>query len=203
MLLKEVSGLYPELKDSPIVQSPIWNKNVSELHPVQLIAIRKKSLNENPSYDIDLDLNFLVKILQLAELDDILTSPLSRYIQPSTSSMTTHEFVQGLRNMAPEYRMAVIFGLEMRLSAIRVSNLTVGQICLLENKTKLAQEVISNILVSNKTMYAFWTVRGDEHDGLDDLGEIVYEAFGCSWMELSARYRNMIADHYNPLIILR
>lgn len=202
MLLKEIPGLLPVLNDSIVTQSKLWNKHVENLHPAQLIAIRTKELQSNPTSNIDQEINFLVKHIQFAELDDLCHSPLSTYYKPNDKKMLTTEFIAGLQKMTQEYRLATIFGLEMKLSAIRTSNLTVQQAYNLENLTELATSVLRSSLNSVKTICMFWRANeANEHIALDDLGEVIYEAYGMTWLELSARYRNMVADHYNPLIM--
>ncbi len=202
MLLKEIPGLLPVLNDSAITKSKLWNKHVENLHPAQLIAIRTKELQNNPASNIDQEINYLVKHIQFAELDDLCKSPLSSYFKPNDKKMLTTEFIAGLKKMPQEYRLATIFGLEMKLSAIRTSNLTVQQAYNLENLTELATSVLRSTLNSIKTISMFWRVTEEnEHVALDDLGEVIYEAYGMTWLDLSARYRNMVADHYNPLIM--
>lgn len=201
MLLKEIPGLLPTLAGSVILQSKLWEKEVSKIHPTQLVAVRTKELIDNPTSNIDQEIAFLVKHIQFAELDDLCTSPLTNYFRPSDDRITTTEFVANLKKLEPAYRMALIFGLEMQLSAIRTGMLTVKQAHNLSNQTELARSVLHSCLLSTKTIHMFWRVTSDsEHVGLDDLNEVIYAAYGCSWMELSSRYKNMVADHYNPLI---
>lgn len=202
MLLKEIPGLLPVLNDSAITKSKLWNQHVENLHPAQLVAIRTKELQNNPTSNIDQEINYLVRYIQFAELDDLCKSPLSYYFKPNDKKMLTTEFIAGLTKMPQEYRLATIFGLEMKLSAIRTSNLTVQQAYNLENLTELATSVLRSTLNSIKTISMFWRVtEANEHVALDDLGEVIYEAYGMTWLDLSARYRNMVADHYNPLIM--
>lgn len=202
MLLKEIPGLLPTLNQSVITQSKLWNKDVTNIHPAQLLSLRTKTLIENPHSNIDQEITFLIKHIQFAELDDLCTSPLTDYYRPSSKAITTTEFVSCLKKLEPPYRLALIFGLEMGLSAIRTSMLTVQQAYNLADQTELAQAVIRSCLLSTKTIYIFWRSTSDNsHIALDDLNEVVYGAFDCSWMELSTRYRKMVADHYNPLIM--
>lgn len=202
MLLKNIPGLLPTLNGSVLVESKLWNKNVEHIHPSQLTALRTKTLINNPHSNIDQEITFLIKHIQFAELDELCTSPLSDYYRPADKTITTTEFVAGLKKMMPEYRLALIFGLEMGLSAIRTSMLTVKQAHNLSNQTELAQAVLRSALLSTKTIYMFWhATESNEHIALDDLNQVIYGAYGCSWMELSTRYKYMVADHYNPLIM--
>lgn len=201
MLLKEIPGLLPTLADSVIVQSKLWNKDVAKIHPVQLVAVRKKTLMNDPNSNIDKEIGFLIQHILYAQLDELCESPLIDYYQESEEKLTTTQFVAGLKLIPPEYRLAFIFGMEMELSAIRTSNLTVKQAHNLSNQTELAQSVIRTCLLSTKTIYMFWRVTDDlEHVPLDDLNEVVYGAYGRLWMNLGTQYKNMIADHYNPII---
>lgn len=201
MLLKDIPGLLPTLNNSAIVHSKLWEKSVEHIHPSQLVAFRKKTLLDNDKSNIDQEITFLIKHIQFAELDNLCFSPLSEYYRLRPTAITTTEFVSGLRKLQPEYRLALIFGLEMKLSVIRTSMLTVQQAHSLSNQTELTMSVLRSSLLSTKTIYMFWhSEESSEHVGLDDLSEVVYGAFGCSWMELSSQYENMIADHYNPLI---
>lgn len=202
LLLKDIPGLLPTLNESAIVQSKLWNKNVKHIHPSQLTALRTKTLLNDPLSNIDQEIIFLIKHIQFAELDGLCESPLCDYYRPADTKITTTEFVAGLKRMPPPYRLALIFGLEMGLSAIRTSMLTVKQAHNLSNQTELAQGVLRSSLLSTKTIYMFWRSTATlEHVGLDDLNEMVYGAYGCSWMELSTKYKLMVADHYNPLIM--
>lgn len=202
MLLKDIPGLLPTLNDSVIVSSKLWTKDVSTIHPSQLVAVRTKALINDPTSNIDQEITFLVKHVQFAELDDLCTSPLSDYYRPSDRAITTTEFVAGLQRLKPAYRFATIFGLEMGLSAIRTANLSARQAHNLDGVTELAQSVLRSSILSTKTIYMFWTSdEHGEHVGLDDLNEEIYSAFGKTWMELSSKYKYMVADHYNPLIM--
>lgn len=201
MLLKEIPGLLPTLAGSAITKSKLWDKEVSEIHPVQLVAVRKKTLMNDPNSNIDQEISFLIQHVLYAKLDDLCDSPLLDYFQDHTEALTTTEFVSGLKRMPPIYRMALLFGMEMELSAIRVANLTVQQAHRLSNLTELAQGVLRSSVLSTKTIHMFWRVSSDsEHVALDDLNEVVYGAYGRSWTSIGTQYKRMVADHYNPII---
>lgn len=202
MLLKDIPGLLPTLNGSAIVESKLWNKDVELIHPSQLTALRTKALLNDPQSNIDQEIIFLIKHIQFAELDDLCHSPLCDYYRPEDRAITTTEFINGLKMLPQEYRLATIFGLEMGLSAIRTSNLTVKQAHGLEGLTELATSVLASSLLSTKTIHQFWqATESNEHVGLDDLNEATLVAFGISWMQLSRKYKFMVADHYNPLIM--
>lgn len=202
MLLKDVPGVLPALATSAVTNYKIWNRDVKDLHPTQLVAIRTKELELNPNSKIDEELAHLTLQLQFAVLDELCESPLIHYNRPRDRSILTSEFIAGLKALKPAYRFALIFGMEMGLSAIRTANLTVKQAHQLTDQTELAQSALRSTLLSTKTIYMFWTVdeATREHVPLDDLNEAVYEAFGMTWMDLGFRYHNMAADHYNPII---
>ena len=202
MLLKDIPGLLPTLINSVVTESKLWNKEVEFIHPSQLTALRTKTLIDNPLSNIDQEITFIIKHIQFAELDDLCKSPLSDYYRPEDRAITTTEFINGLKQLPQAYRLATIFGLEMGLSAIRTSNLTVKQAHGLDGLTELASSVLHSTLLSTKTIYQFWhSNESNEHVGLDDLNSYILVAFGMSWMQLAKKYKYMVADHYNPLIM--
>lgn len=201
MLLKEIPGLLPTLAGSALAKSKLWNQDVSLIHPSQLVAVRMKTLMNDPHSKIDQEINFLVQHILFAHLDNLCDSPLINYYRPSDDKITTTEFISGLKKIPPEYRLALLFGMEMGLSVIRIRNLTVKQAFNLSDKTEIANSVLRSALLSCKTIHMFWRVdENGDHVSLDDIGEVIYGAYGCSWLELKAKYKFMVADHYNPII---
>lgn len=201
MLLKEIPGLLPTLAGSVIAQSKLWNKDVAEIYPVQLVAVRKRTLMNNPESNIDQEIDFLIQQILYAHLDEICESPLIDYYQDSEEKLTTTQFVAGLKRMPQEYRMAFLFGMEMGLSAIRTGNLTVKQAYGLSNQTEIAESVLRSCTLSTKTIHMFWRANERlEHVALDDLNEVIYGAYGRSWATLGGLYKTMVADHYSPIV---
>lgn len=190
MLLKDIPEI-SKLKDSVIAKTTIWNKDVEQLSTKQLIAIRQLELIKDKNSKIDEEIELLVRLIQFAEVESLTVSPLSEYVTPCDRKINAEELADALSRMPEPYGLATIFGLEMKLSATRVSNLTIQQAHNLDDLTPLAKEVIQSSIYSIKTILLFWKEKDGECVGLDDLNEVVYGEFGYSWLELSKRYKNM------------
>lgn len=200
MLLKEIPNLLPALAHSPIVESAIWEKDIKKILPVHLASIRKLNKLNTPTYPIDDDIAQLIKHVKQYSLNTKTHTALIRYKKPNESFMTSTQYISGLKKLPTEYRLAVIYGMELQLSAMRVASLTISQAYLMDDVSELARSALAGMVASINTPNAFWTVKDKRHVALDDLNEKTYEAFNVSWLTLMRLYRYMISDHYNPIL---
>lgn len=203
MLLKEVPGLLPRLESSPLTTTEMWNANVKDVIPAQLVAYRKVIADNHPDVNIDRDINFMVYQVQLAEMDGLLTSPLATYAQPVTRFLLVSELVKGLKSLQPVYRLAFLFGMETGYSSMRIAMLTYQQALQCAPNTEIAHGVIKALTPSMRTPFAFWRDEGEGvHLSLDDLETEVYTAFGRTWRDLAANYTTLVPDeHYSGITL--
>lgn len=197
MLLKNIADLATVLSDTPIAKSKLWHKDVAHIIPAQIVAFRKSQLIKEPTYDIDLEINYVIRHIQFAELDGKLTSPLTQYIKPNEKILLTSELIAGLARLPRDFRRAVLFGLEMKLSAMRVINLTRTEAHRMTNKSVSAQSCVDSSVISIKCCSVFWQSVCMSHEPLESLEEEVYAAFGMTWRELSSRYERLVCDFYD------
>lgn len=202
MLLKDIPDLLPTLEGSLITKSKIWEMDVSEIQVFHLRAIRAKGKLEGQGDKIDQDIEHLFQMTLFAELDGLIeNAPLTDYYNGSEEELlTTREFVAGLTKLPPEYRQAVLFGMECQLSANETATLTVKNANKIENLPEMAKAVLDSATLSIKTPYLFWKRgEGRSHVYLGDLGIKVIQAYGFGWDNLLKQYPKMITDHFEPL----
>ncbi|ENK7202883.1 hypothetical protein SLL02_003827, partial [Acinetobacter baumannii] len=97
MLLKDVPGVLPRLENSLISKTDMWTAEVDTVIPAQFLAFRKIIKSDYPDVDIDRDINYLVRQVQFAELENVLTSPLRDYVEPNENFLLTSELKEGLQ----------------------------------------------------------------------------------------------------------
>ncbi|EPK1580876.1 hypothetical protein JIN21_000294 [Acinetobacter baumannii] len=116
MLLKDVPGVLPRLENSLISKTDMWTAEVDTVIPAQFLAFRKIIKSDYPDVDIDRDINYLVRQVQFAELENVLTSPLRDYVEPNENFLLTSELKEGLQKLSQTYQHAFLFGMETHYS---------------------------------------------------------------------------------------
>ncbi|EPJ6586283.1 hypothetical protein P4R32_002165 [Acinetobacter baumannii] len=106
MLLKDVPGVLPRLENSLISKTDMWTAEVDTVIPAQFLAFRKIIKSDYPDVDIDRDINYLVRQVQFAELENVLTSPLRDYVEPNENFLLTSELKEGLQKLSQTYQHA-------------------------------------------------------------------------------------------------
>jgi len=194
MLLKDVPGVLPRLENSLISKTDMWTSDVDSVIPAQFLAFRTLIKSDFPEVDIDRDINYLVRQVQFAELENVLTSPLRNYIEPCDAHMLMSELKEGLQKLDQTYQHAFLFGMEIGYSAFQIENMSYQQAIRGCPKSALATSIINSLVPSSRTINAFWKVEDGQHVRLDDLESEIYRAFGKTWRELLSGYSRLIAD---------
>jgi hypothetical protein len=106
---------------------------------------------------------------------------------------TATDFIDGLSNMDPVYRRAVLFGLEQQLDASEVIDMT-WRLALQLPLTELARKCVASAPRHIRLPYLFWT---EDDSGMQtpllQLHERVLDGFyGRSWSELQHAYQAMV-----------
>lgn len=194
MLLKDVPGVLPRFENSLISKTDMWTAEVDTVIPAQFLAFRKIIKSDYPDVDIDRDINYLVRQVQFAELENVLTSPLRDYVEPNENFLLTSELKEGLQKLSQTYQHAFLFGMETHYSSFQIETMSYQQAIKVCPNTALATSIINSLIPSSRTINAFWKVENGQHVPLDDLESEVYRAFGKTWRELLSGYSRLITD---------
>lgn len=202
MLLKNVPGMLPVLENSDLALSKLWTKNIEKIVPEQLTALIVKTLNENPESKIELEIQYAIKQINNAQLNELIPEVrISAYTTPSRQFISLSKFMCGLNKLSMERRRAVVFALESNMSISKVRNMTRGHAQQIQPQlnSSMAKEILRTNVISIKSGYAFWEKCENKHVQLGDLEQHVYEAFGMTYNQLTKRYTNMIFDDFGLL----
>ncbi|OLV78646.1 hypothetical protein, partial [Acinetobacter baumannii] len=141
MLLKDVPGVLPRLENSLISKTDMWTAEVDTVIPAQFLAFRKIIKSDYPDVDIDRDINYLVRQVQFAELENVLTSPLRDYVEPNENFLLTSELKEGLQKLSQTYQHAFLFGMETHYSSFQIETMSYQQAIKVCPNTALATSI--------------------------------------------------------------
>ncbi|MEZ6841258.1 hypothetical protein ABVN80_14375 [Acinetobacter baumannii] len=116
-----------DLKNSLISKTDMWTAEVDTVIPAQFLAFRKIIKSDYPDVDIDRDINYLVRQVQFAELENVLTSPLRDYVEPNENFLLTSELKEGLQKLSQTYQHAFLFGMETHYSSFQIETMSYQQ----------------------------------------------------------------------------
>lgn len=198
MLLKDIPGVLPSLADTAIARSKLWERDVSEIIPHQLVALRWLAI-ERGDEDVDTYFDHLANCLNIAAVTGQIPDDLAilQYSKPKFGGLLSSELAAGVSKLNPAMARAAIFGLEMDLPLDRIMTLSFKQANAME-LTPLASAALSAQVRSISSNLAFWKKEDgqDVHTPIFGFANEVYESFGMSWNALRTGYQKLIPDHF-------
>lgn len=197
MLLKEVPGVLPSLENSAIARSGLWEREVTEIIPHQLQALRWLAIDSGEE-DVDLYFDFLMNALRGAASRGLIPEDarILKYTRPRQLGILESELIEGLKNMPPAMARAAVFGLEMDIPLERLTTMTFKQANSME-LTPLASKVVSSLIPTLGNNLAFWT---KEHGYLSGMANEIYANFNMTWNALRMNYKAVIPDNFDGLV---
>jgi hypothetical protein len=197
LALKDIGQIQEILADSPLSQSPLWNKPVDQIIPAQLYAfVTRLSMSdhgEEARASIEIALKELACAVGSGEIPPV---DVLQYREPKRDYMTVGELCTGLNKMSIPRPTAVIFALEIGASIEDVVTLTWTKAIRLSKAgrlSKLAFECLRSRPRYIRSNYVFWEY-GQRNTALPLFGltKEVFDIFGLVWGELAESYRNII-----------
>lgn len=193
LALKDIDGVGPVLGNTAIATSPLWNAPVDKISPYQLTAFRARLSIDGMKAQADAMIDFALQ--RVARLDTAATLKMLDYVEPDDAVMTTTELVRGFEQMQRPKPAAILFGLEMGMSAEDVVSLTwpvAKQHASRGRLTDYARHILCSQPISISSRYVFWQQSGKKAMPLFGLESEVFDVFGRVWAELQAGYRNLV-----------
>lgn len=208
MLLKEIPGVLPSLENTAISRSKLWERDVSEIIPHQLAALRwlandrAESEGGEEGVSIDLYLDYLMAQLHEAKNMEIIPEdlPILRYSRPRVRGVLTSDLIVGLKAMSKPMARATIFGLEMDLPLDRIMTLSYKQANGMENLTPAASRALNEQVRSIRSQLAFWEETAGGFPGpIFGMANEIYTCFNMTWNTLRIEYKRRIPDIFDSV----
>ena len=193
LTLKDIDGIKPVLGNTAIAKSPLWNKPVDKIIPAQLTAFRARLALDGQKAQADAAIDFALR--QVARSNSAARLKMLDYVEPDDAVLTTTELVRGFEQMQRPMPAAILFGLEMGMTAEEVVSLTWTKAKELARSgalTDYARHILNSQPISITSSYVFWSHVGKKAMPLFGLDGEVFDVFGCVWAELQAGYRNLV-----------
>ena len=194
--LKDISS-FKDLASSVLASSPLWNLPARRIKPQQLASFKQRLKFEGYK-DIDfLFHKIMLSLNQAKRSGELKNAPILTYTEPSHKVLTSTDLINGFDQMSRPSPAAILFALEVGMSAEQVISLTwkhVGQAFQNGGLTATAREILVMQPRHIKSHYVFWRERNGKPEPLFGLELEVFGCFDMVWAELKNSYRTLVND---------
>lgn len=196
--LKDIGRMSSLPGVSPLAQSPLWNKEVAQIHPMQVEAFIKRLALQGLKDSAETAVALCCGEIALRVAAGEFPRPaMLDYSVPDRVVMTAGELRDGLEYLGREKGAAILFALETRLSGHDVGRLTWNEAMRMFQTKALSPLAIRCSQVCPRQLYLAYVFWKNDPD-LDlatpffSLEADVFDAFGLLWPELAQAYERLI-----------
>lgn len=194
--LKDVGKIASLIGASPLSQSPLWNRPVDSIGPIDLFSFVSRCKMEGKGDLAESCVEVvLTELIRAVGRNEIPVVQALQYKRPDRTIMTLGELREGFAQMTAPTPAAILFGLETGLGSPEVVTLTWEKAIEMENRgvvTVLAKDCLRIQPRHLNSTYVFWRAGEFRPIPLFGLDHEVFDAFGMIWGELCEAYKNLI-----------
>lgn len=183
---------------SPLAASPLWDRDVDKIHPMQLHAFIKRMAiaGQKDAAETALTVCF-AELASRVAMGEIARPLMLDYSPPNELVMTAGELRDGLMYLGREKGAAILFALETGMTGHDVGRLTWIAAMRMFQERKLSALAVACTRVCPRQLhlvYVFWQldVDLDLPVPLMSLEADVFDAFGLLWLELADAYSRLL-----------
>jgi hypothetical protein len=191
--LKDIGDLSSLLGNSPIAQSPLWNKPVDQIVPAQFTAFQTRLTFDGHGEEAKVILETILAELAAAHAKGSIPYVAALDFAVPLERMTLGDLRKGLEQLERPRPAAVLFGLEADLEIDEVITLTWGKAKALRegNLSHVARELLRLAPRHLGTSYVFWQTVSGNAAPLFGLSLELAHIFDLEWSELRRAYRTI------------
>jgi hypothetical protein len=194
--LKDVGNMCSIKGITPIKSTKMWEQDVTTITPTQLFTFKARMKLDNQSDIGDTVIEAVLSELQRAcAQGQIEFVEALRYSITKAPLLTLGELRKGLSQLSEPTQMAIMFGLEAKMSAEDVSFLTWARLNDMQQRdevSELAQTIAFSRQRNLHSPYVFWHVENKKAYPVTGLEMEVFNAFDMVWGELAEAFRTLV-----------